>query len=484
MTTPPVPLRPSLEFDRKQAKALLDAARAGDARALERFRAHHPRLRGAEARGAALHDAQLVVAREYGFASWPRWKHFAEARRLDAAGRAAEIARAACTEDVRKASTLLAAEPELAAFDLYTAYACGAPERVERLLTQDASLARRRGGPLDREPILYACFSRFLRSDRPRAEGIVRAVRLLLERGADPDAHFLVQEGAATWRQTALFGAAGIANDAELTRMLLAAGADADELGGDPGTEVRAETHGTEALYHACEFADVTCLRLLLEARPHPRRVSYALARMLDFENPAGVELLLRHGADADFRIPWMHDRTHLHRAVVYGRSVPIVRMLLAAGADPNARDARGATPLRYAVRHGREELAELLREAGADDSIVTDADRAAGAAAAGKARPGRPAPIDPDVLCNAACRDDAPLIRTLLAAGADPDAAGGLDETPPLHWACWRGCCEAAAALVEGGADLHAVNRYGGTPSPRRSTARSTATMSSAGSR
>jgi len=103
--------RPSLEFDRKQAKALLDAARAGDPAALARFHAHHPRFRAGEALDAALHDAQLVIAREYGFASWPRWKQFVEARLLDAAGRAAELVKAAVTGDMRKASTLSAPSP-------------------------------------------------------------------------------------------------------------------------------------------------------------------------------------------------------------------------------------------------------------------------------------------------------------------------------------------------------------------------------------
>src|SRR5262249_58091669 len=114
MSARAIPPRPSLEFDRKQAKALLDAARAGDPAALARFHAHHPRFRAGEASDAALHDAQLVIAREYGFASWPRWKQFVEASVLDAAGRAAELVKAAVTADMRKASTLPGAAPVLA----------------------------------------------------------------------------------------------------------------------------------------------------------------------------------------------------------------------------------------------------------------------------------------------------------------------------------------------------------------------------------
>ncbi len=450
MPSRPIPPRPSLEFDRKQARALLEAVRRGDADAGERFRAHHPRFRAGGIAQPALHDAQLVIAREYGVASWPRWKQLVETRQLEARARASLLVRAACSGDMRQASMLLASDPSLESFDLYTACVSGADPEVARVLDRDPALARGRGGPLAREPILYACFSRFLRSDARRAAGIVRVVRLLLDRGADVNAHFLHHEGSETWVQTSLYGAAGIANNAELTRMLLTAGADVNELHGKPGDG--AESCGLEALYHASEFADVTCLRLLLEARPplHPKRVSYCLARMLDFENPTGVELYLRHGADPNFRIPWMHDRTHLHRAVVYGRSLPIVRLLVEAGGDPNARDDLGLTPFRSAVRNGREDVARLLLGAGADEASLAADDRK---------RNG----LDPDVLCYAAGRNDVTDVRRLLDAGADPNALGGLDETPPLHWAVWRGSAEAARLLVERGADIHQVNRYGG---------------------
>ncbi|MGH2346359.1 MAG: ankyrin repeat domain-containing protein, partial [Chloroflexota bacterium] len=64
------PARPNLEQQRKRARELLQAARAGDSMALDRFRRRHPRF----ADGAALRlaDAQLVIAREYGLPSWPR----------------------------------------------------------------------------------------------------------------------------------------------------------------------------------------------------------------------------------------------------------------------------------------------------------------------------------------------------------------------------------------------------------------------------
>ena len=100
MSVPPRPARslppvPNLEQQPKQARELLDAARAGDAVALERFRAHHPRLAGASdeairtaatSKGFTIDDARLVYAREHGCASWEDF--------------ARQIGRASCRERV------------------------------------------------------------------------------------------------------------------------------------------------------------------------------------------------------------------------------------------------------------------------------------------------------------------------------------------------------------------------------------------------
>ena len=68
-TLRPLPPRPSLEFEHKQAKALLRRLRTGDPDSIARARTHHPDLDECKLR---LADAQLVIAREYGFTSWPR----------------------------------------------------------------------------------------------------------------------------------------------------------------------------------------------------------------------------------------------------------------------------------------------------------------------------------------------------------------------------------------------------------------------------
>src|SRR5438093_4367587 len=76
-----LPDRPNLDQYKKQAKELVKAAKAGDARAFVLMREHHPRLKQLlddqlHRTKFALADAQLIVARAHGFASWPTFaKH-------------------------------------------------------------------------------------------------------------------------------------------------------------------------------------------------------------------------------------------------------------------------------------------------------------------------------------------------------------------------------------------------------------------------
>jgi hypothetical protein len=73
-----IPARPSLEQYRKQAKDLLDGVNRQIPEALGRVGASHPRLLGQLvstllAAKIKLADAQLVIAREHGFESWPKF---------------------------------------------------------------------------------------------------------------------------------------------------------------------------------------------------------------------------------------------------------------------------------------------------------------------------------------------------------------------------------------------------------------------------
>lgn len=64
------PVRPNLEQLRHQAKDFLRAIKQGDDAALAQLRKHQPRK--TDPAEAKLADAQFVLARSYGVASWPR----------------------------------------------------------------------------------------------------------------------------------------------------------------------------------------------------------------------------------------------------------------------------------------------------------------------------------------------------------------------------------------------------------------------------
>ena len=67
--------KPDLAQLKRQAKELLQAFAAGGTDALSEVNAHY---HGANPESFALHDAQLVLARSYGFDSWPKLKAFVD----------------------------------------------------------------------------------------------------------------------------------------------------------------------------------------------------------------------------------------------------------------------------------------------------------------------------------------------------------------------------------------------------------------------
>jgi hypothetical protein len=324
------------------------------------------RCAAGEFRSIAL--AQLAIAREYGFRSWPRLKFHVEALTLDAPARAAALIASVTSADLRRARALLDADPGLARHDLACACATGEADEVSRRLATRPAAVSERTGPNGWEPILYACFSRLLRGAPGRAPGIREVVRRLLAAGGDPDACYVHDR---EWIQVALYGAAGIAGDPELTRMLLEAGADP--------TDDRDGYHGNEVLYHACEFPDPTCAMLVIDAGARQDFVDYDLGRALNFPNAEMVEMFCTHGARAD--------AGHLHQAVWRRRPPRTVAALLDAGAPIDAPDEHGLTALRIAVRWGEEAVGALLLERGADAAAITDDDRALGALVAGAER-------------------------------------------------------------------------------------------------
>jgi ankyrin repeat protein len=362
--------------------------------------------------------AHLAIAREYGFRSWPRLKFHVEAVTLDAVDRAEALIKAVASADLCRARALLDADPALARHDLACACATGEADEVARRIASRPEAVNEPTGPNSWEPILYACFSRLLRGDPQRATGIRAVARLLLAAGADPNASYVKGD----WLQVALYGAAGIAGDAELTRMLLEAGADP--------TDERDGLNGNEVLYHACEFADPTCARLVIEAGAKQEVIDRDLGRALNFPNAEMVEMFCEHGARPS--------AANLHQALWRRRPPRTVAALLDAGAPIDAPDEHGLTPLQIAEIWNEQEVVALLRDRGARDA----------------GPPSFVAGLVDEMLVLAIQRGHINTVRRLLDAGALVDGNPESDEIP-LGQACWRGRVEIVRELVERGAAL-----------------------------
>jgi uncharacterized protein len=91
------------------------------------------------------------------------------------------------------------------------------------------------------------------------------------------------------------------------------------------------------------------------------------------FATPAAAELLLKHGAKVDAVSKNPQSNQPLHAALALSRNSETVKLLLAGGADPNAIQTGGFTPIFSAATANRKDLAELLRSAGASAQIRSD---------------------------------------------------------------------------------------------------------------
>ena len=476
MSTVPLPDDPSLEQLRKQAKDLRDLARVGAPGALELVAAHHPE----GAHEVSLAGAQLVVARHYGFASWARLKHHLDvieqySRMPDAVGDLAdptdEFLALACLrygdDDTpsrwERAASVLAEHPEITRVSVHAAAAAADPDAVAALLDADPKVARREGGPYRWEPLLYLAYARHDRT--VSQDDTLMTARLLLDRGADPNAGYLWH--GLTTPFTALCGALGNGEGDQpehlhafaLARLLLDAGADPNDA---------------QALYNRQFGADDRHLVLLLEyglghgdggpwrARLGPttdspvelvrRQLWWAIVH--DMRDR--VRLLIEHGVD--FRAPF-----------------------LAPGGRPQwLRTSDGRTPTEIAALAGCPELVEELVGHGAPRPRAQGVDGLIAAALAGDratarrlrahvhaARSERPSLI----VWAAACgKPDA--IELLVELGFNVNALGRTDipmEQPwetALHKAAAEGNRETAELLLRLGADPNLKDaRFDSTP-------------------
>ena len=472
MPTRPLPNDPSLEHLRKQAKRLRNAVRSGDADALAQVNEFHPRARDAVAR-FSLADAQLVTARAYGFASWTKLKqHLAVIEPFvwntppppdDASSLVDVCIRLACLvygawhrSNPAKAHRLLDEHPELAHADIYTAAATGDVTAVRAMIERDPALVHTKGGPLHWEPLLYACYSRLddARPDRSTLE----VERLLLARGADPNAGFL---WGGTYPFTALTGAFG-----------------------------RGEDNMNELPHPRC-FELAT---LLLDAGADPYDSQTLYNRHFE-ENDDHLKLLFSYGLGQQRRDtpgPWpkrMGDRVHSASTALVEQlcwaalhNFPErVKLLLDHGVDVNGRSPRdGRTPYEAAARAGHDAVAKYLLQRGAQKVELDPVDRFALACIAGRREEVRARLADdPALLEKLGPHDQADLIhravdakqldgvRLIVELGVDVNAMIPHSGTTPPgggRWT-WSSCCSSSAAIRASAMTPSTPRRSAGPP-------------------
>jgi ankyrin repeat protein len=365
-----------------RASELLEAFRAGEPDATAEVNSHFP---GAEIGQFALHDTQLVLARSYGFDSWPKLIAYVDGVTVESlvdAVRAGEIAR------VR---TMLQARPELANTDmaennehraLHYAVLARAPEMVRVLMEHGAdahrgiyphraattalTIARERGydeivaiiqeeEQRRRETQAPAGTAQDDVSRAIRSGDVAQAITLLegnpaLIDGADREGRSPLHMAAATLNEP-------------LAVWLLDRGADVNRPG----------PHGRTPL----DFADGAGWRRSIGLEKYPALAGLLRQRGAGLTDRSAVALgetawlRARHAAGALMS----HQGDLLSVAVRHDRP-EMVSLLLDFGFDPNERTRLGAleeivyswgAPLHHCAGLGRHAIAKILLERGAD---------------------------------------------------------------------------------------------------------------------
>jgi hypothetical protein len=334
MPVKPLPPNASLDHLKHQAKDLIKAHAARDPQVAQRIREFHPRF--SRATDAAifnnplrLSDAQLTIARERGFASWPRLK-----RRIEKPTLADNLSlpQHERIEDAtfRRAVDLLDA---------------GDAEGLRAHLKGHPDLARQRvtleGGNYFRNPTLleFVAENPIRRGTLPA--NIVQVAKVILDAGAKKD-------------QSALDGALGLVCSGRVPRECRVQVPLIDLLcayGADPNGTMSA------ALPHL-EFEAVDAL--IRNGARVDLVVAAGLGRVDDFRR-----LLAGANDDANYE--------NRHRALALASQLghaEIVRLLLDAGEDPNRYNPVGnhshSTPLHQAALAGHDDVVRLLVERGA----------------------------------------------------------------------------------------------------------------------
>jgi ankyrin repeat protein len=326
--------RPDLQQLKRQAKELLAAFAAGDDAAAVEVSAH---FQGGDPATFALHDAQFVLARSYGFDSWPKLKAYVDGVTV---GRLAEAVRAG---DSRRVRAMLKARPELVNYDQ--------AENNEH------------------RAIHYAVFARN-----------AAMVRLLMQAGAD------ARKGIYPHRDATMAHTIAVERGyAEIAAII-----EEEEGKRRGGTPPPPDELG-DAISEGDDERVIGILERnpsLLETQP-PKGWT-----LIDVAAKVGGKRLVRWLADRGLPMTaraavvvgdaeWLRERARdgeelLSLAVKHDRP-EILRMLLDAGLDPNERHRlegieetvwTAGQPLWTCADEGKLEMARMLLERGADPNV------------------------------------------------------------------------------------------------------------------
>lgn len=449
----PLPDRPDLAQQKKRAKELLHAFAAADAEANARVRAilpDKPRI--------TLADAQFVVAREYGFASWAALKQHIDAHAKGTRTLEEEVGDAFRRHDAKAVRRLFEQHPALRArindpvfsYDspAIVAYACDAAmvqvllefgadpnrrsgwwaggfhalhsatgEAAERLISGGAIIDACAAAHLDRPDVL----ARIIRDDPARVHerggdgqtplhfAQSRAVvDLLLAAGADIDARDVDHRATpAEWMLDRRRGAGRY----ELARYLVERGASTDIF-----------------LAAALGLTDRVCE--MLEASP----------RLLELRTGQGAYVAKPPGSHHIYTWTIGDSRSPLDVAAQFGHSDTLDAML--ASASP-------VQHLLFYSRLGDSERARtIVREnPGIIEAMPPESHRA---------------------IADAAWNSDARAVELMLELGFDPGITGH-DSGTTLHLAAWQGSVEMVAALLRHSRGRALIStrdaHYGATP-------------------
>jgi len=346
------------------------------------------------------------------------------------------------------ASAVLAAEQSRGARSKSGRMIADAEAKIAELF-----LAKARALAPDRVPLIDAVIARHLpavehhlahdppgeANARDYADALVLSVRrddaemleLLLSGGADANAS--VTDSDRPWQGAPMLGVAAAMGCVAAMRTLLAHGAAVDAR--LPQGFMRPA--GMTPLMMAASTANAQAIKLLLEAGADPSARDETGRTTLQHARTAGhkkVIAILEKEAEARDSAAGLDLWAASASGPVYR-----VRALIEAGAEPNARDPEGRTPLMIATDAGQSEIVALLCANGADVRATAGPD--------GRA----------DLWTFAFRCPKADVIDCLLRHGLDPDrqVASGV---PPLVAALRVGDKAIVRALLDNGANVHAL--------------------------